>query len=831
MKRTSLTAFIFLATSVLCAAESLYVLSVFLDKARGLEWICLLLTYIGFAAISVITKRRLFFVVGCGIVLTMIVSTLGIATVAAALAFLSAAVGYGSITRRTLLRSDAAPNIVFDGIVGLIPLMGICGLLLHFSLPVRTIYTALTVIGLFLSSRVLSASFKSVALDIRVSAPITPGTVAAAALCATATSFTCLASLFPSVNYDDGAFHLRLATELTTYGRALFDVTTQIWAVSPHYGDLFYAIPTVIAGEDTRGAVNLILILVCATVFGRGILAIKKNAAVALLATALFISCPVFFLVGTTMQSELLLTTLAVAAARTLLISPEHRAQVLDDLLTLVAICALMAGIKTTGAMLGVLLLAAWCGLWIMQSRKAAPTDVRPRILPTLLFLGAATFVALHSYVNAYLVTGNPVFPLFNGVFRSPYYAAENFANPIYAHGPSWKSFFEMFFLTSRYLESGDGVAGFQYLALMPAALVGLWIQRSNLRLIAVVTTGVLFFLLMFAQQQYVRYLLPSTALLAWPLLELVTQPSGAARTRLTRWLLIACVCTITLLNLAMAKQVIWYTNTNIGRLFIPSGREEFVQRISAELTLNRIVNQISGQSSRVLYSAHRPFGATLKGTPLYTNWYNPKLSADYAQQSNAKGMTALIDRYRVTHVMVDSHASNDIVSTDSIAENAPLMRMLALRGTQIASAGNISLFALSATDYKQTPFFEISTLIAHDQLMRDGKAAAGLSLPITVDSRDRIYTFSQPLSGDSVLMIEATIECDQPSAFLVQILWNSRTPTPAHYRLAECTPGQHIRVYDVAAVPEIATEAIFYFNSHSSGGAVKLFDYRVSRR
>ena len=428
------------------------------------------------------------------------------------------------------------------------------------------------------------------------------------------------------------------------------------------------------------------------------------------------------------------------------------------------------------------------------------------------------------------LFRSNPVFPLFNAVFRSPHYAAENFANSLYAHGSSWQSFFEMFFHTSRYLESGDGVAGFQYLVLMPAALVGVWIERRNPRMLAVVITGVLFFLLLFAQQQYVRYLLPATALLAWPLLEIVTLPSNTALIKPTRWLLITSACALTLLNLAMAKQVIWYTDTSIWQLLLPTSRKEFEQRIAAEIALNRIVNQISGPSSRVLYSAGRPFGATLEGTPLYTNWYNPKLSVAYAQQSDAKSMAALMDRYRVTHVMVNSLA-NDIVSVDAAADNAPLMRMLALRGALIASVGHISLFTLSATEYKQTPSFDLATLVAHDRLMHDGKVATSLSLPITVDSNDHIYTFSQPLNGDSAFAIEATIECEQPSAFLVQIFWNSLTPTPAHYRLAECTPGKRMRVYDLVAVPQVATEAIFYFNSHQSGGAVRVFDYRVSRR
>ena len=218
------------------------------------------------------------------------------------------------------------------------------------------------------------------------------------------------------------------------------------------------------------------------------------------------------------------------------------------------------------------------------------------------------------------------------------------------------------------------------------------------------------------------RYLLPATALLAWPLLEIVTLPSNTALIKPTRWLLITSACALTLLNLAMAKQVIWYTDTSIWQLLLPTSRKEFEQRIAAEIALNRIVNQISGPSSRVLYSAGRPFGATLEGTPLYTNWYNPKLSVAYAQQSDAKSMAALMDRYRVTHVMVNSLA-NDIVSVDAAADNAPLMRMLALRGALIASVGHISLFTLSATEYKQTPSFDLATLVAHDRLMQIGRA------------------------------------------------------------------------------------------------------------
>lgn len=830
MRKPPFAASIYFAVSVLCAAGSVYVLSVFFNQTKGREWFWILLTYMGIAAVSLITRRKLPFSVGFAIVFAIFVSALGITPVAAALAFLGAAAGYGSIIRRKLLRSEPSANIVFDGIVGLVPLLGLCGALLHVPIPARSVYTALTLIGLLLGAHRFSASIKNLALSIRAFEPVSLGNVAAAVLCASAVSVACLAALFPTVNYDDTAFHLRLSTELSAYGRALFDVTTQIWSVAPHYSDLFYAVPTVMAGEDARGAVNLVLILLCTTLFARGLFALQKNATVALLATALFISCPVFFLVGTTMQSELLLTTLTVAAARTLLHRPEQRSQVFDHLLTLVAVCALMAGIKTTGAMLGVILLSAWCTLWITQFRSVEPGRLQLPGLSTILYLGAAAFLALHSYVNAYIVTGNPVFPLFNGVFHSPYYAPENFVSPLYTQGPSWNGFFGMFFHTSRHLESADGVAGFQYLVMLPAALVGLWIQRKNSRLLVVVTAGIGFFLLLFSQQQYVRYLLPATALIAWPFLGLVTLPGRTMLARPTRWLLIACVCSLTLLNLAMTKKVIWYADTDIRHLFVQSGRADFEQHVSAEVALNRIVNQTFGNTSRVLYDTHRPFGANLEGTPLYTNWYNPKLSVDYAQQLDSKSIAALMDRYGVTHVMVNS-LSNDIASTEATTESAPLIRVLALRGDPIANVGHMSLFALSATEHRLRPWFDLDELIAGDQLLHEGKQAANLSLPLTVDSTNHIYTFARSLDGDTALTIEATIECEQSSAFLVQVYWHSRLPIPAYYRLATCNPGKRVRVYDLVAVPQVATQAIFYLNSHPSGGAVRLFSYRVSRR
>jgi hypothetical protein len=115
-------------------------------------------------------------------------------------------------------------------------------------------------------------------------------------------------------------------------------------------------------------------------------------------------------------------------------------------------------------------------------------------------------------YLFAWVRSGNPVFPFMNNVFKSPAFASAapfvdlRWQMPLNAHMP-----YDTFFHSHWFLESHDGVMGFQNLLLVPLGLLALRRRQSYLvwLFLGVALVGAL---AEFGTIRYVRYLYPALA-------------------------------------------------------------------------------------------------------------------------------------------------------------------------------------------------------------------------------------------------------------------------------------------------------------------------------
>jgi hypothetical protein len=121
------------------------------------------------------------------------------------------------------------------------------------------------------------------------------------------------------------------------------------------------------------------------------------------------------------------------------------------------------------------------------------------------------------SFARAWLLTGNPVFPLLNAVFQSPYARSVALLGRAYRHlgmGRSVTDFllipWRVTYLPERFVE--DGTIGPAYLALLPAAAVAVILLRHARWLAAVITSAVAIW---FLTSMYLRFLVPVLPLVA----------------------------------------------------------------------------------------------------------------------------------------------------------------------------------------------------------------------------------------------------------------------------------------------------------------------------
>lgn len=278
------------------------------------------------------------------------------------------------------------------------------------------------------------------------------------------------------------------------------------------------------------------------------------------------------------------------------------------------------------GIFVGALLFGLLCTLKPLHALAAVPLLVWAlwrhwpklpwrRVLPAILLV---LLVGASSYTYAWIVAGNPVLPLFNATFHSPYYAPVNFEDLRWHQGFGPTLPWRLTFDTEHYYESWDGGFGFVMVALAGAWLIAL--ARKRTRALALVATAAI--LLPLLGMQYTRYIHPSLVLLIPALL--VAMQYTLADKRLAVVLLAVCA-----VNLAFQANANWMLHNGAIKDTLTSLHDEprLFARYAPERVLAAAMREQAPRHGTVL-SLHLPAYAEFAGLGRTTTWYDPALQA-----------------------------------------------------------------------------------------------------------------------------------------------------------------------------------------------------------
>lgn len=619
-------------------------------------------------------------------------------------------------------------------------------------------------------------------------------------------------AFLPGVDYDTNAIHLRMWTDLAFRHRFNFDVQSQVWNVGPYLVDLSKAVVSLVAGRDGRAAVGLGLLVllirqmwVVADRFG------LKASDRLLLAVAL-ISTPMTGWLVVAMPAELMFALLAMAGVRLAL---EARAETgRGDATAILAVAALCCGTKMNGAVLGLcLLLVAAPRLWTPHGQLARLFDPR-RLWPIAGFVLVFTITALGAYIVAWRVARNPFFPMYNGIFKSPDFAPVNFADARWTKGFGPRQFVELFFRTSKFGEHYDLVAGFQYLFLMPVGLaVVAWRYRKDLVAWAICVPVLVFGLVMFVQLQYMRY--------AFPILPAATLAIGAllatsSRTAVGGWSMRAAVLFCVGLNLLFYPGVSWIFRSAVPQAsFTEAGKRA---QIEAYAPARAVAEDIASRDSdpHVLFPESTPFGAALKGEPIYVDWYAPAHQALYAAIHSEADAGTLMQAYGVTHAIWDTHPT--------VKPGEPAAFLGAWLHRHAVPQGEIGGFvdyALTGVDPVYRPLFDLNAALAAQSTALDlpvagasRQAGGGLAL-----LHDLTPVAKVELNYARILRYRVTFRCADPAGtFMADINFDRGA---AFHRAVSCAVGP-VDFEDAFPIPLGAeTGQIFATFRDTAGGQV----------
>ncbi|HET7655496.1 MAG TPA: hypothetical protein VFK18_00695 [Luteimonas sp.] len=465
----------------------------------------------------------------------------------------------------------------------------------------------------------------------------------------------------PTLQYDDLAYHLGLPYQLQLSGRYALDPDHQVWALAPWAGDVLHAVAQLVAGSEARGPVNALWLGLAATALHQLVRAAGARAWAQWAAVAVFATVPLTRALAAGMQTEL-----AGAAV----------------LLAFAWLAWTGAGRGLRGAAAGGLLLGLLFGLKLMHAATALPLLAwavwRHRhalgwktlavALPGVAAVGGS------SYAYAWWVAGNPVLPLQNATFRSPYFAPVDFLDETWSAGLAADLPWRLTFDTATAFEGGDGALGFLWIALAGAWLLAL-LQARTRGLALAAGAGLLLALL---PMQYARYVYPSLLLCLVPALvaldRVLPQRLGAAL------LLALCVS-----QFAFVGSGTWMIRDNVLRAAVLARGADaplYPAYAPERELLARIRAADAPPAGRVL-AIGTDAVAELGGRGRMTSWYSYRVSTRAAEADGDRSGA------RWEALMRDEQVSDIVLRPDALttAQRAALARLQAERVAVVGAA------------------------------------------------------------------------------------------------------------------------------------------------
>jgi hypothetical protein len=409
----------------------------------------------------------------------------------------------------------------------------------------------------------------------------------------------------PTMQYDDLAYHLGLPWQLMLHGRYAPDPGQQDWSLAPWAGDIWQALPQVLARSEARSAVNLGWLLATAAGLWRLGALVGLRPAYRWATVALYATLPMTAVLLGGMQTE----TAGAATMVWLAVVVVDRDAGPRRLFAGALLFGLSCALKPVHAVAALPLLA-----WAAWRHRGA------RRRPAALALAAVLVVLVggSSYAFSWHATGNPVLPLFNDVFRSPWFPPTAFVDQNWQQGLGPKTFWRMTFNADAYVEGFDGALGLVLVALSGAWLLALADRRTR-ALAACATLAIVVPLL---PMQYSRYVHPGMVLLL-PALAAAVQRHAPGRAG-TALLAATCVA-----GLALQANSGWMLHTGVEkRTLLALGRggplfEDYVP----ERALAAAIRARAPASGPVLLLS-QPFQAEFAGRGRDVDWYAPRMQA-----------------------------------------------------------------------------------------------------------------------------------------------------------------------------------------------------------
>ncbi len=645
-----------------------------LPAARALDT---LLISVLFLAVAAIARRVLHVTLATSLVCVFTVAAIWFVGVLPALSVLLLCAAAFSVGDWIADERDISSTTI----VGISLICAMVGWLLPFPVHYRFVYFFLFLAVVVLKRKRLIAAASGLSAAWRSAVGAAPGVAAFAILAVGLASAVCW---LPTVQFDDLAYHLGLPAQLSELHYYRMDVQSQVWALAPWSGDIAQALAQLLAGAESRGAVDAAwLLLICTLTWNLS--GLYTTPRWQWFAVALAASQPLTASLLGGMQAELPATAAALALAFTV-----ARAEIATwrNVAAFALITGFLLALKT-GFIAIILPLAIWfawrCrGSWSPRGIAAG--------------LSSMLFVCGSSYLYATLITGDPFFPLFSDALHARF-PADVMSDTRWLLPIDASILWQLTFHTGKFIEAWNGTAGFSMLGLGGAAVIALCSRSTR----ALAACALIAFIASISTVHYFRYAYPALMLLT-PVTAAVFATYASIR---NATILLSCLIA---LNLAFQSCAHW--TLHVGgvkhRLIHSDGAAE-VDRYAPSRGLVRDVRERNPRSIVLFCSPYEPFAAELAGLGFTAAHYDPEL--EHARtlaiaDSTGTVWRSIFARTRANYAIVANNGENNAPLKEALSD-AQLVRTIGSDQLwQLPASKQTSTDLVRARDFAREKFW-----------------------------------------------------------------------------------------------------------------------------
>ena len=497
-------------------------------------------------------------------------------------------------------------------------------------------------------------------------------------------------ALMPEVGFDALWQHLFVSAHLANRNQWGFDASTYVWAVIPMLGDWIFAIGYMLAGETASRLINVGFIFILGWLVRDLVLWTGGSIFGARWAVLIFLSTPLTFTESSTLFIESVFASFVVAGTLSVfrLCATEERKKSHLIIAGIMLGCALATKAVTLMLLPALFLILIWrYKTWLHSNIKGT------------LALGIVLFFILGSvpYINAWWLTGNPVFPFFNKIFNSQFWHPVNFEATAFGKGTTWDVLYQVTFNSSKYLEASPGASGFQWLMLL-VPTVTIFLFMKNSRQFALLFVGIASVIFVFHSTAYLRYIFPACVILIAAIGTAMRFAEGNNIYLQRAFALTASV--VILINLVFLNAGAFYADFPLKTLYSGESRSQYLSQRLPIRNAVELVNQLNtGRFPVAVFSS--TLAAGILGDALYPDWTNFKFQEEIGSIKLEQDFANILLKRGANFVILDSNWNGVNCCGGGVEKQAIIEKMT----DKIAEFGPISVRKIKIDKDKDNQF------------------------------------------------------------------------------------------------------------------------------